>query len=505
MPPLLELCDVSKSFGPTVALQNVDFGLLAGEVHALVGENGAGKSTALGLMYGVHGPDAGEVRISGSPVHLKSVSDAQAHGVSCVFQELSLADGISVAENIFAGRTPTRAGLIDWRRLREKARNLLRDFSIDIDVDAPLASLDVGMRQVVEIAKALSLDVKILLLDEPTSALSPEEKQNLFTLIRRLTDRGIGVVYVSHHLTEVLEISDRITVFRDGRKVATHRASETSEAEIVTEMIGKDLHAPRQEREMIRGAPAIVLDRIAVPGRLDEISLTVHSGEILALAGMLGSGAQAVGEVIAGIAHPTSGRMRIGDRDYQPRSYRNAMHAGVAFVPEERKSDGLFMDFSIRANLISASLERTTRFGLVDETAARKLAAGAIRDFSIRTRDDSTMVSNLSGGNQQKVMLAKWLETEPRLLIVNEPTKGVDIGSKLQIHDRLRDAAARSMAVLIISSDFPELLAIADRILVVRNGVLVETAGSLTEAELIDIATGASGRPAIPSDERVAP
>ncbi len=367
MAALLELKGATKRYGPTLALDRVDFDLRRGEVHALLGENGAGKSTALGLMYGVNAPDEGEVRIEGRPVRLGSIAQAQALGVSCVFQELSLAEGLSVAENIFAGRAPQRRGLIDWRGLRRRARRLLEDFELGVDVRARVGDLPVSARQVVEIAKGLSLDARILLLDEPTSALAPDEKQALFRLIRRLTARGLGVVYVSHHLSEVLDIADRITVFRDGRKVSCREAGRTSEAQIVEDMVGRRLDDAAARTARTPGEELVRLDGVRLAGRLNGVDLSLRKGEIVGLAGLLGSGAPAIGEVLAGLARPDAGRMTLDGRPHAPRSFRAAMARGIGFVPQERKTDGLFPAMSLRANLAAASMAAHTRLGLFSE------------------------------------------------------------------------------------------------------------------------------------------
>lgn len=490
MDALLELRGAVKRYGPTMALDGVDFDLKSGEVHALVGENGAGKSTALGLIYGVISPDEGDVVIGGRSVRLASIAHAQSLGVSCVFQELSLAEGLSVAENIFAGRPPTRGGLIDWKRLRAQARTLLDDFEIDVDVRAPVGSLPVGARQVVEIAKALSLEAQVLLLDEPTSALSPDEKNALFRLVRRLTARGMGIVYVSHHLPEVLEISDRITVLRDGRKISCHQASETSEGAIVREMVGSAVDLIQPAKPHAQGDVLASLRGVSVPGQLADVTLEMRTGEVLGIAGLLGSGAAVIGEVLAGLARPSAGEVTFAGAPFAPGSFRAAKRAGVAFVPQERKTEGLFIDVSLRGNVVAASLGRHTGAGIFREASASRSARKAIANFSIKTDGDTPPVSSLSGGNQQKVMIAKWFETDPRLLIVNEPTKGVDIGAKQQIHAALREAASEGRCVLVVSSDFPELISLCDRIAVVRRGKLEGVVESPTEAELVDLASG---------------
>jgi ribose transport system ATP-binding protein len=490
MVPLLELRGVSKHYGPTIALSAFDFDLQAGEVHALVGENGAGKSTALGLMYGVNLPDAGSTLVAGEPIALTSIGAAQAAGVSCVFQELSLAEGLTVAENIFAGRAPTRAGLIDWSALRSGAQALLDGFDLDIDVEAPVRDLPVGARQVVEIAKALSLNARVLLLDEPTSALSPEEKASLFRLIKTLTARGIGIVYVSHHMSEVLQVADRITVLRDGRKISCRQAYETTEVAIVEDMVGRALgDAPHREAQT-NGETVLALEGVDVTGILDGIDLHVRAGEIVGLAGLLGSGAATVGEVIAGLVRPSAGSMTLRGEPFAPRSFRGAMRRGIGFVPQERKTEGLFIEMPLRGNIVVASMQQHTRFGLLHEKLAKRASEAAITRFSIRTAGDLAPVTSLSGGNQQKVLLAKWFQTNPSVLVVNEPTKGVDVRSKRQIHAALESTAEHGTAVIVISSDFPELLAISDRLLVMRHGRIATSSRAATESDLIALASG---------------
>jgi ribose transport system ATP-binding protein len=494
MTALLDLANVSKRFGSTQALDSVSFELRPGEVHALVGENGAGKSTALGLMYGVVRPDAGEVRLHGRPAALASPAAAQGLGVGCVFQELSLAGGLSVAENIFAGRAPTRFGAINWPAMRRAARALLAEFDLDLDVDSQVARLPAGVRQIVEIAKALSLDSCILLLDEPTSALTPDEVKALFALIRKLTGQGIGIVYVSHHMSEIFRIADRVTVLRDGRRVSTRPTAETSESRVVGEMVGGALDGAMPRRAAIRAAPVLVARGLTRTGRFDEVDLTLHSGEILGFAGLMGSRAQDIARALVGLERVERGEIEIDGKSFAPRGLLDAMRAGLAYLPDERKTDGLFLDFSITDNVTVATLGRHARWGILRRSSAKRAAKDAIERFAVKSPGAGTAVGALSGGNQQKVMLAKWLETRPRVLVVNEPTKGIDVGAKQHIHRELRRCAEAGMAILIVSSDFPELLAVADRIMVVREGRITGevAAGSATEDQLIALAAGAA-------------
>lgn len=505
MTALLELKSVSKSFGPTKALRELDFQLQPGEVHALVGENGAGKSTALGLMYGVIAPDTGGVAVEGREHIFRSTSDAQAAGISCVFQELSLAGGLTVAENIFAGHPRQKLGIVDWKRLRADAARLLDEFELDIDIRKSVDSLPVSARQVVEIAKALSLDARILLLDEPTSALAPDEVDALFAIIEKLKSRGIGIVYVSHHLSEIFRISDRITVMRDGRKVASHRTEETSEKEIVSQMVGS--LAPTRQGGAAReiGAPVFAAHNISLPGIYDELTFEVRAGEIVGLAGLLGSRSKLIARAVAGLLPASKGSMTLADRPYAPGSIREAIAAGVAFVPEERKSEGLFLGESNLSNLAAANLKRFRRNGLFQRKAAGRATTRAIAQLEIKTAGPEQATGALSGGNQQKVLLAKWLETEPRLLVLNEPTKGVDIGAKQTIHEELNRCASEGMAILVASSDFPELLGLCDRILVIRDGRIVgETyPNDFNEDDLLSVASGAQELTSPEREERL--
>ncbi len=498
MTPLLELTAASKSFGPTRALTELNFQLLPGEVHALVGENGAGKSTALGLMYGVIAPDTGSVTVGSQAQQFRSTADARAAGVACVFQELSLAGGLTVAENIFAGHPRQRLGLVDWPRQRTDAAALLDEFELDIDVRKTVDSLAVSARQVVEIAKALSLDARILLLDEPTSALAPDEVDALFAIIEKLKARGIGILYVSHHLSEIFRISDRITVMRDGRKIATHHTAETTEKEIVSQMVGRLATAERVRNKRPIGEPMFRAQEMGLPGIYDDLTFDVRAGEIVGLAGLLGSRSKLIARAVAGLLPPSVGSMELGGATFAPRSLRDAIEAGIAFVPEERKTEGLFLGESNLGNLAAANLKRFRHFGLFQRKAAAEATQDAIGQLEIKTSGPEQPTGALSGGNQQKVLLAKWLETQPRLLVLNEPTKGVDIGAKLKIHEELERCASGGMAILVASSDFHELLALCDRILVVRDGRIVgETdPANFNEDDLLSVASGVQPAPA---------
>ena len=491
-PRLIQLDGVSKSFGTNVVLSGLDFAVNAGEVHALCGENGAGKSTCLGLLYGLHQPTAGRILCDGKEQQIESPSHAQSLGIGCVFQELSLAGALSVAENIYAGRAPSRMGVVDWPELRRKTEALLAEFGLNIDVSMPVDSLPISSRQIVEIAKALSLNSRVLLLDEPTSALAPDEVDALFEVLRGLTQKGIGIVYVSHHMAEIFRISDRITVLRDGRHISTLPVAETSQEQVVAEMIGGAHPGEVTHASQKSGETVLDVRNLTHPGEFDDISFSIKAGEIVGMAGLMGARRSEIVRSIVGLMSGASGEVSLHGTSVQFSSLRQAMGAGIGFVPEERKTEGLFLEQSLSDNLIAASLSEHSTAGIMRAGSIKTASKQAIEAFSVKTSSISEHVGDLSGGNQQKVMLAKWLKRTPALLIIEEPTKGVDVGAKFQIHTELLRRAAEGMAILVVSSDFPELVSISTRILVVHEGRLMGDipAAEATEATLLQLAAG---------------
>lgn len=491
--PLLQLRGVAKSFGTTRALIEVDFDLFSGEAHALVGENGAGKSTLLGILAGVVAPDAGKIEIDGAPVVIDGAARAQALGIGAVFQELSLADSLSAAENIFVGRLPTSMGVVRWSELRRRAREILSSLAIDFDVSRLVESLPAGARQLVEIAKALSLESRILLLDEPTSALTADEVDALMKVVRRLKASGIGIVYVSHKLAEVFQIADRVTVLRDGRRVSTRQATATSADVVVHDMIGRRL-ADFDEPSNEPGSIAIEVRGLGRRGEFGNVDLTLRFGEIVGLAGLIGARRSELLRTLAGVLAPHDGAIEIRGCAMRLRNLRDAMRQGIAYVPEERKTDGLFLSRSVSDNVAVAALHRFTRVGLIDNRALQADAERALNRFHVRAPSLAAEAGKLSGGNQQKLMLSKWLWTDPAMVLINEPTRGVDIESKSEIHREIRKLGAAGKAVLIASSDLPELFAVTDRIVVMREGRIagdLETR-STTEEEVMALASGTS-------------
>jgi ABC-type sugar transport system ATPase subunit len=478
--PLLAVAGLTKRFAATLALDDVGFELAAGEVHALVGENGAGKTTLLNVLSGVVQPDAGEIRLAGSTISIGSPRQAQTLGIATVFQELSLTGAVSIGENIFAGRAPSRFGAIDWPRLRRDADALLAELGLSLDVRTPLAEAPVSLKQMVEIAKALSQNARILLLDEPTAALSPTETERLFSVIRRLAGRGLGIVYVSHHLSEVLRIADRITVLRDGRVVARRRPAETDQDGLVRDMVGRELAGWSRKRGRHEGKVLLAARDLSRHDGFRDVNLTLRAGEVIGIAGLIGSFRGAVGRTLCGILAPTSGEIVLRGKAVRWSGLAQAVRQGLAYVPEDRKADGLFQDLSVRENIVAASLSRMARHGLYPRKRSEQAARSGIAALGIKASDPEAAVRGLSGGNQQKTLLARWLETQPEIIIVDEPTRGVDVAAKRDIHAILSRLADSGAGIVVISSDLMDLMALADRILVMHAGRI---AGELDAAE----------------------
>ncbi len=468
---LLVVERVSKAYGGSLALDNVSISLMRGEVHAIVGENGAGKSTLLNILSGAVMPDAGEIRVRGDLVHFTTPKSAQENGIGTVFQELSLVPSLSVAENIFPNRAPVRHGVfIRWSTLHQRAEELIAQFGLKIDVKAPVDRLANSTRQVVEIAKALSLKAQIILLDEPTSALTPDEVDALFGVIRRLKTNGIGIIYVSHRMREVFGIADRITVLRDGRKIGTFAKQHTSTKEIVRLMVGRELDAMFEPRKGRISNILLEAKRISHSGLFQDVDLTVRGGEIVGLAGLMGSRRSEVGMALAGALPTTSGTIQVEGKTVWMDGIADAIKLGIAYLPAERKTDGLFSEYSIGDNIISATLPRFSKWGFLDRASRDRISKHYVRRLNVQASGVQQLVGHLSGGNQQKVLIAKWLITRPRILIVDEPTKGIDVGTKYEIHALLRGLADGGAGIVVISSDLPEILGLCDRIVVMHEG-----------------------------------
>lgn len=472
--PLLEVRGVSKSFPGTQALSDVSFDLLPGEVHALMGENGAGKSTLMHILSGVYVPDAGEIRINGQPVQINNPRQAQDLGIGMVFQELSLVSSLSIAENIFPNRAPSRLpGVIDWPRLYQNTRQLIAQFDQDLDVRTPVGMLNITTRQIIEIVKAFSLNAKILLLDEPTSALTLDEVERLFDTIRRLKQRGIGIVYVSHRIAEVMEITDRVTVLRDGKLVGTYATADMTPDALIEKMVGRkllnDLFAKRTSSN---GAELLRVEKLTRKNEFSDISFEVRKGEIIGVAGLKGARRSELFRALVGITRPSSGQIWLEGKLMNFRSPQQAFARGMAYLPEERKTDGLFLRMPLSRNIVSATLKNFARWGIMSRRREVDTSQHLAQRLNIRATSMRQTVGRLSGGNQQKVMLSKWLIERPQILIIDEPTKGVDVGTKAEVHQLLRQLADQGVGIMFISSELPEILGLAQRILVMYEGCI---------------------------------
>jgi rhamnose transport system ATP-binding protein len=473
--PILELEGISKRFPGVQALTDAHFDVRAGEVHALLGENGAGKSTLIKIISGVHKPDTGEMRINGQRVSFNTPREAQAMGIATIYQELSLYPELSVAENIFMGHAPRGfLGAVDWRTMRRKAQEILDSLEIyDLDVDSKVGSLTVGKRQRVEIAKALSLNARILIMDEPTAALTEADVQRLFGIVRLLRERGVGIIYISHRMEEVFTLTDRVTVLRDGHYVGTKPVQDVSSDELIEMMVGRTIENLFPKLDTKIGQPVLEVRNLWNKPLCRDVSFTVRAGEIVGLAGLVGSGRSELAQTIFGFTPAQSGEILLNGDPIRVRTPADAMKHGIAYVPEDRGTQGLIREMRIRENVSLAVLKTLTQSGFIDNRQERDLANKAIQQLSIRAYSAEQAVNKLSGGNQQKVVVSKWLASNPKLLIMDEPTRGVDVGAKSEIHRLISELAAQGLAILMISSELPEVLGMSDRVLVMREGRIV--------------------------------
>jgi rhamnose transport system ATP-binding protein len=468
--PVMELTGVSKRFDATQALDDVSLTLYPGETHALLGENGAGKSTLIKVMTGIHAPDAGVMRVGGDETTFKSAGEAQRAGIAAIYQEPAIFPDLNVAENIFMSHQD-RGAIVRWRRMYHDAEAILARIDVRMDVRTLASGLTVASQQAVEIAKALSLDVRVLIMDEPTAALSAHEVAELFTQIRRLTDSGVAVLFISHRLDEVFEIADRVTVLRDGRFISSRPKAEITQGQAIQEMVGREMSDFFVRNPQPPGELLLRVDGLGREGVFSDVSFELHAGEVLGFAGLVGAGRTDVGLALFGIAPPERGVVELDGKPLTVRSPRQALRAGIAYLSEDRRQLGLSLPQSITANITLATLRKyVSRLRLIDR-GAEQAVAGEYRDkLTIRTPSLDTPVEQLSGGNQQKTMLAKWLNAQPRVLILDEPTRGIDVGAKAEVHQIIDELAASGIAIILISSDLPEVLAMSDRVLVMREG-----------------------------------
>ncbi|MEW9518494.1 sugar ABC transporter ATP-binding protein [Streptomyces tubercidicus] len=501
---LLRVEGVTKSFPGVRALDGVDLNLRTGEVHVLLGENGAGKSTLIKMLSGAHRPDGGRLLVDGDEATIRSAQDAERCGIATIYQEFNLVPGLTVAENIFLGRQPrTKLGLVDKKTMRTRAAELLRRVRLDVSPDTPVAELGIARLQMVEIAKALSLEARVLIMDEPTAVLTSEEVETLFEIVRELRDTGVGIIFITHHLEEIGALGDRVTVLRDGRSVAEVPAS-TDEDELIRLMVGRDIaeQYPRQRPEE-PGAPLLRVRGLTRNGTtpagpvFEGVDFEVRAGEVVGLAGLVGAGRTEVVRAIFGVDRYDAGTVEIDGKELARGDVRAAMRAGLGLVPEDRKGQGLVLDASLQDNLTLARLDRDTRGGLVDRSAQRREAATVAAQLKVRMSGLGQSARTLSGGNQQKIVIGKWLLADTRLLILDEPTRGIDVGAKVEIYQLINELTASGRAVLMISSDLPEVLGMSDRVLVMSQGRLAGelSAEEATQDAVMELALQSRGTP----------
>jgi ABC-type sugar transport system ATPase subunit len=500
--PLLQMHGIRKAFPGVQALDGVDFEVRPGEVMALMGENGAGKSTLIKILSGAHSADEGEILFKGQPVKINSPREAKDLGVAVIYQELNLAESVSIAENIFVGREyRNRFGFVDNKTMTARAREWLEALHINIDPRLMVRQLGIARKQMVEIAKALSLDASIIVMDEPTSSLPTatskptelNEVEVLLELITKLRERGKAVIYISHRMGEVFRISDRITVLRDGKLVGVRNTIETNPDEVVAMMVGRkleDLYGQRSQAPI--GDKVLEVRGLNQTGELYDINLDVRAGEILGLAGLIGAGRTETAMAVFGAGKRDSGKILINGQPVTIRSPQDAIKAGLGYLPEDRKLQGLFLKMAIRLNVSAADLSLISRSGFLQFNKERELSSQYVKQLNIRTPSIEQRARNLSGGNQQKVVIAKWLAVKPKVLILDEPTRGVDVGAKIEIYNLMHQMASQGMALIMISSELPEILGMSDRVLVLREGhVMGELSREeATEEKIMILATG---------------
>ena len=470
-PLALRMRGIRKAFPGVVALDGVDFEVRRGEVHVLLGENGAGKSTLMKVLSGALGKDAGEIELEGRRVEIEGPAHAQELGIRIIYQEFNLIPQLSAAENIFLGKEPTLGGgILDRRRMAREAERLLSELGVRIDPNRAVRDLGIAQQQMVEVAKALSGEARVLIMDEPTSALTETEIHELFATIGRLTATGVAVIYISHRLEEVERIGHRVTVLRDGRLVATHGVGEVTIAHLIRLMANRELTEHYPKKRVPPGRELLRVEGLTRAGVLRDVSFTLHAGEVLGVAGLLGAGRTELARAIMGADPLDAGRVIVKGEEVRVRAPRDAIRRGVGFLPEDRKTQGLVLELAVSRNLALPSTTRLSRLGVVDAGAEKALAGRWVDELRVKTPGLEQRVVLLSGGNQQKVVLGKWLAADVDVLIMDEPTRGIDVGSKVEIYQLMNQLTAQGRGILMISSELPEVLGMSDRILVMRQG-----------------------------------
>ncbi len=506
--PRLAMRGIRKSFGGVEVLHGVDIDVDAGEAHALLGENGAGKSTLMKVLSGVYTADAGQILIDGQERAIRTTRAADEAGIAIIHQELSYVPRLSVAENLLLGHLPHNpGGVVRWGALRAEARRALRDFGSPIDVRAAMGDLPLGQRQIVEIVRAARRRARIIVMDEPTASLTQAEVRQLFALIRALKEQQVSLIYISHHLEEVFAMADRVTVLRDGRRVATRAVGETTRQELIYDMVGRDVadlyrqdgggeQGQGQERDASpAAAPLLEVSHVTIGDRVRDVSFVLQRGEALGLYGLIGAGQETVARSLFGLVQPTAGHITIEGRRYQAATPGHAIRAGIGFVPPDRKVEGLVLPLSVKSNVTLPLLDQVSRGGVLRGRAETRLARDVVRAVNVRAASLAQQVMFLSGGNQQKVVLGRWLKRDVKVLLLNEPTRGVDVGARAEIYAAIRALAASGAGILLVSSDLPEVLAMTDRVAIMVRGRLVTVVDSRrsSQQEILQYATVGRG------------
>lgn len=486
--PILELHNVCKSFGPVSVIKDVSVAVRPGKVQALLGENGAGKSTIIKMMAGVHQPDSGKIIVDGAPITFASTKDAEARGIATIYQELNLVPTMSVAENIMLGRTPSSGGLVNFGQMRREAKEALDFIGLNVDLDAQVGELGLARQQLVEIAKALSMKARVLILDEPTAALTTKEIDQLFNVVDDLKQRGVGMVFISHHLDEIARIADSVSVLRDGEFIAEVPA-DTPEDEFVRLMVGRDISDQYPRNASNPGQPVLEVNDMSSAGKFHNISFTVHAGEVVGIAGLVGAGRTEVIRAIAGADSRDSGSVKVHGKELPNGDVAAAINAGIGHVPEDRKHQGLILDASVGENIGLATLKSSAKAGLADRSGQRTRSNTIAEKLRVRMANIDQHVRNLSGGNQQKAVFGRWVLAESQVLLLDEPTRGVDVGAKVEIYNIINDITSNGGAVLMVSSELPEVLGMSDRVLVMSGGRIAgELPPTATQDEVMTLA-----------------
>ncbi|MEM8532190.1 MAG: sugar ABC transporter ATP-binding protein [Chloroflexota bacterium] len=479
-PPLLSLRDITKSFGGVHALQHVQLDIYAGEVHAILGENGAGKSTLIKIITGVHQPDSGEILLNGELVSFSGPRDAQTRAIAAIYQEPNLFPDLDIAENIFVGCQPKAGGRVDWRKMYRDAEELLRSLGSTLDVKTKARSLSVAQQQIVEIARALSLRAQIFIMDEPTSSLTLSEVEDLFEIVRRLRDAGTAIIFISHRLEELFVLADRVTTLRDGAYIGSRLIEEVTRDELIHMMVGRNLTSLYPKDAVAIGDVVLEVKHLSLPGQFDDISFELRAGEILGVYGLIGAGRTEIATAIFGVTPALSGEIVVHGKLAHIKKPQHALELGIAYVPEDRKSHGLILPMSIADNITVGILSQFTTNGWINRRAEQTMAGTLAGQLQVKAASLWQRAEELSGGNQQKVVLSKWLATKPTILMLDEPTRGIDVGAKAEVHQLLSTLAAEGVGIIMISSELPEILGMSDRILVIKEG---RVAGEFDRAE----------------------